>query len=49
MGSGLTLEVPEIKIPLGLLETSVELALERPEYGPELRAWLADLAKRIDL
>jgi len=35
--------------PLGLLETSVELALERPEYGPELRAWLADLAKRIDL
>ena len=34
--------------PLGLIETAVELALERPELASELGAWIKDLAKRID-
>ena len=34
--------------PLGLIETAVELALERPELASELGAWIKGLAKRID-
>ena len=34
--------------PLGLIETAVELALERPELASQLGAWIKDLAKRID-
>ena len=34
--------------PLGLLTTSVELALQRPEYADDVKAWLRDLARRID-
>ncbi|MCI0821717.1 MAG: UTP--glucose-1-phosphate uridylyltransferase, partial [Chloroflexi bacterium] len=30
--------------PLGLIETAVELALERPELASELGAWIKDLA-----
>ena len=33
--------------PLGLLQTSVELALRRPDYGDAMRAWLRGLAERI--
>lgn len=33
--------------PLGLLQTSVELALERPEYADAMRSWLKDLSSRI--
>lgn len=33
--------------PLGLLQTSVELALRRPEYADEVRAWLKELAARL--
>ena len=32
--------------PLGLLQTSVELALRRPDYADAVRAWLRDLAAR---
>ena len=32
--------------PLGLLQTSVEMALRRPEYAAEIRTWLRDLAAR---
>lgn len=34
--------------PLGLLQTSVELALRRPDYGDAMRAWLRGLAERIE-
>jgi len=34
--------------PLGLLETSVELALQHPDYAESVKAWLKDLASRID-
>ena len=34
--------------PLGLLETSVELALQRPELAGDVRAWIKDLAARLD-
>lgn len=33
--------------PLGLLQTSVELALRRPDYVDAMRAWLRGLAERI--
>lgn len=33
--------------PIGLLQTSVELALRRPEHVDEMRAWLRGLARRI--
>ncbi len=33
--------------PLGLLTTSVEIALRRPEYAADVRAWLRDLAARL--
>ncbi len=33
--------------PFGLLTTAVELALERPDYGPQVRAWLTALAARL--
>lgn len=33
--------------PLGLLETSVELALQHPDYAEPIKAWLKDLASRI--
>ncbi len=33
--------------PLGLIETAVELALQRPDMAPELGAWIKDLAKRV--
>ncbi len=32
--------------PLGLLQTSVEIALRRPEYAVAMRAWLRGLAAR---
>ena len=34
--------------PLGLLTTSVELALQRPEYADDVRAWIKRLAKQLD-
>ena len=34
--------------PLGLLQTSVELALEHPDYADAMRTWLHDLAERTD-
>jgi UTP--glucose-1-phosphate uridylyltransferase len=34
--------------PLGLLETAVELALHRPEYADDVKAWVKDLARRLD-
>ncbi|MEE8518392.1 MAG: UTP--glucose-1-phosphate uridylyltransferase [Dehalococcoidia bacterium] len=33
--------------PLGLLETAVELALKRPEYADDVKAWLRELTKRL--
>jgi UTP--glucose-1-phosphate uridylyltransferase len=33
--------------PLGLLETAVELALERPDYAADVKAWLKNLASRL--
>ena len=33
--------------PLGLLQTSVEIALRRPEYAADVRAWLRELAARL--
>jgi UTP--glucose-1-phosphate uridylyltransferase len=33
--------------PLGLLETSVELALQHSDYAEPIKAWLKDLARRI--
>ena len=35
--------------PFGLLTTSVELALERPELADDVRAWLKELAARTDI
>ena len=34
--------------PIGLLQTSVELALRRPEHADEMRAWLRGLARRVE-
>lgn len=34
--------------PVGLIKTAVELALERPEYAEELKAWLRELGPRLD-
>jgi UTP--glucose-1-phosphate uridylyltransferase len=34
--------------PLGLLETAVELALQRPDYTADVKAWIKDLAQRLD-
>ena len=34
--------------PLGLLKTSVELALGRPEYANDVRVWLRELAGSLD-
>ncbi len=34
--------------PLGLLETAVELALQRPDYAHDVKAWIKDLAQRLD-
>ena len=34
--------------PLGLLETAVELALQRPDYADDVKAWIKDLAQRLD-
>jgi UTP--glucose-1-phosphate uridylyltransferase len=34
--------------PLGLLETAVELALQRPDYADQVKAWIKDLAQRLD-
>ena len=34
--------------PLGLLETAVELALQRPDYAEPVKAWIKDLANRLD-
>ena len=34
--------------PLGLLQTSVEIALRRPEHADEMRAWLRALVRRIE-
>ena len=34
--------------PLGLLTTAVELALERPDYADDVKAWLRDIASRTD-
>jgi UTP--glucose-1-phosphate uridylyltransferase len=34
--------------PLGLLETAVELALQRPDYADDVKAWVRDLAQRLD-
>ncbi len=33
--------------PLGLLQTSVEIALRRPEYADDVRAWLRELSARL--
>ncbi|MEK9659366.1 MAG: UTP--glucose-1-phosphate uridylyltransferase [Chloroflexota bacterium] len=33
--------------PFGLLTTAVELALERPDYAPQVRAWLTALTGRL--
>ena len=33
--------------PLGLLQTSVEIALRRPEYADDVRTWLRELAARL--
>ena len=33
--------------PLGLIETAVELALQRPDMADDVRAWIKDLAKRL--
>ena len=33
--------------PLGLLETSVELALQNPDYAEQVRTWLKKLVQRI--
>ena len=33
--------------PLGLLRTSVELALRRPEHADEMRTWVKELAARL--
>jgi UTP--glucose-1-phosphate uridylyltransferase len=34
--------------PLGLLQTSVELALEHPDYADVMRTWLRELAARTE-
>lgn len=34
--------------PLGLLETAVELALQRPDYADDVKTWIKDLAQRLD-
>lgn len=34
--------------PLGLLETSVELALKRSEYADDVKRWIRALAERLD-
>ena len=34
--------------PFGLLTTAVELALERPDYAEDVRAWLKELTARLD-
>ena len=33
--------------PLGLLTTAVEIALRRPDYADDVRAWLRELAARL--
>lgn len=33
--------------PIGLLQASVELALARPEYSAQMRAWINNLASRL--
>ena len=33
--------------PFGLLTTAVELALERPDHAPQVRAWISALAARL--
>lgn len=34
---------------VGFLRANVEVALSRPDLGPEVRAWLADLVRRHDI
>ena len=34
--------------PVGLLKASVELALDRPEYAPELKPWLRELGGTLE-
>lgn len=34
--------------PLGLLETAVELALQRPEYANDVKEWVRNLAQRLE-